>query len=123
MPHRLIYLSQVANHVRYEDAESIAEVSARNNEQAGVTGLLIYTPSHFLQVLEGDQAAVRKIYDRVKDDTRHSRVKILFDDRVPEAEFGKWAMTVKMPTAEIRSEAMLALSGTTALALLKKLGA
>lgn len=123
MPHRLIYLSQVANHVRYEDAESIAETSARNNEKVGVTGLLVYTPSHFLQVLEGDQAAVRKIYERVKDDARHHRVKILFDDQVPEAEFGKWAMTVKMPTAEIRSEAMLALSGATALALLKKLRA
>jgi hypothetical protein len=123
MPHRLIYLSKVANHVRYEDAESIAEVSNRNNERVGVRGLLIYTPSHFLQVLEGDPVAVRKIYDRVKGDARHHRIKILFDAMVPAAEFGKWAMAVKMPTAEIRSEAMSELSGTTALALLKKLGA
>ncbi len=122
MPHRLIYLSKVENHVRYEDAESIAEVSARNNAKVGVTGLLVYTPSHFLQVLEGEEGVVREIYERVKEDERHSRVKTLFDGRVAEAEFGKWAMKVKMPSVEMRSEVMAGLDGVTALELLKKLG-
>lgn len=121
MPHRLIYVSQVANRVRYEDAEAIAEVSASNNARSGVTGLLVYTPSHFLQVLEGEETAVREIYSRVKGDERHSHVKTLFDGRVAAPEFGKWAMKAKMPSAEVRSEAMAALDSETALELLKQL--
>lgn len=121
MPHRLIYISQVENRVRYEDAESIAEVSSGNNARVGVTGLLVYTSSHFLQVLEGEEAAVRAIYARVKGDKRHSRITTLFDGSVPEPGFGKWAMKAKMPTAEMRSEVMAALDGDSALQLLKKL--
>ncbi len=121
MPYRLIYLSKVENHVRYEDAESIADVSAQNNERMGVAGLLVYTSSHFLQVLEGDEVRVREIYDRVKRDRRHSRVKTLFEGAVAEGEFGAWAMKVKMPTAEMRADAMAALEGPSALELLRRL--
>jgi hypothetical protein len=92
---RIIYTSHVARRVRYQDAEAIALDASVRNEREGVTGLLLYTPSHFIQVLEGNAPAVDAVLARIQRDPRHSHVRVIDDREVDEREFTQWAMHAK----------------------------
>jgi hypothetical protein len=119
MTYQLIYSSRVARSVRFADAEAIAEASAARNQGAGLSGLLLYTPSHFLQVLEGSEPVVRSTLERISRDPRHSHVKILGDRNVETRSFGRWAMHAAMPRAELRPEAIESLDANEAIRLLE----
>jgi hypothetical protein len=90
--YRLMYMSRVARHVRFADAEAIAREAAVNNASRGVCGMLLYSPSHFIQVLEGDEVAVNEVLSRIRKDRRHDDVRVLDARTVTEREFGDWAM-------------------------------
>lgn len=77
--------------------------SRRNNEAAGVTGLL-YTDGHrFLQVLEGERGPVTETFLRIKADPRHQAVVVLSDRTVDVREFGAWSMAHRGPADEADS--------------------
>ena len=86
------------------DLAELLRVSRRNNERAGVTGLLLHHDGQFMQVLEGPEPAVRSVLSRISADPRHSGVWILDEERIAERRFGAWAMAYR-PTsdAEVRS--------------------
>ena len=79
---------------------SVGEVlttSRRNNEAAGVTGLLYTDGTRFLQVLEGDDAAVAQTLARIRADPRHQGLLILADREIEQREFGRWTMAHRGP--------------------------
>lgn len=67
------------------------------NEQAGITGVLMYSGGRFLQVLEGCPAAVRSLYARIEADPRHGRLEKLADGRLPRRDFKEWHMSFAPP--------------------------
>lgn len=115
---RLIYVSKVARRVRFEDAEQIAESSSEKNAAADLSGLLVYTPSHFVQVLEGDQGKVQAYFDRIKEDDRHEAVRIVSEESTDQRMFGKWAMKALMAGPQWTPEALEQLDREEALHLL-----
>ena len=72
--------------------------SRRHNDVAGVTGLLFTDGMRFLQVLEGERAAVSTTFQRIQADPRHHAVVILSDREIDKRQFGKWAMAYKLST-------------------------
>ena len=92
---RLIYVSHVARQVRYSDAENIAVAAAERNRPMGITGLLLYTPSHFLQVLEGPERAISQVVTRIERDARHAHLRVIDDRVVIEREFDAWSMRAR----------------------------
>ncbi|WBH16473.1 BLUF domain-containing protein [Sphingomonas radiodurans] len=74
------------------DVAGILAVSQRNNRRDGVTGLLWTDGHRFLQVLEGNDAAVQRVLDRLLSDPRHRGIAVLHDRTVAEREFGAWEM-------------------------------
>ena len=72
--------------------------SRRNNDAVGVTGLLYTDGTRFLQVLEGEGAAVTATFERIRADARHHAVVVLSDKAVAERSFGRWAMAHRLPT-------------------------
>lgn len=73
-------------------------ISRRNNDGAGVTGLLYTDGMRFLQVLEGEQKAVSTTFERIQIDPRHHALVVLSDREIDERQFGKWAMAYQMRT-------------------------
>lgn len=74
----------------------ILQLSRRNNERDGITGLLYSDDKRFLQVLEGPDAAVEATLARIARDTRH-RAMVMLSRRVVDArEFGSWSMAHRM---------------------------
>jgi Sensors of blue-light using FAD len=93
--YRLIYVSRVGRQVRFADAEKIAQKAADRNAARGVCGLLVYTPSHFLQVLEGQRDDVNATFARIQSDPRHDQIRVLADQPIAAAEFGAWSMVAR----------------------------
>jgi hypothetical protein len=92
MPFQLGYVSTACREMTRRDLIRLLTTARTINVRNGVTGLLLYQNRHFLQVLEGDEAAVRETFGRILDDPRHTQLKVLFEDSVDEREYEDWSM-------------------------------
>ena len=90
---RLIYRSRskLASEDRAGELGSIFTIARRNNKGLGITGALLVTEHAFAQTLEGDEHAVRGLFERIERDPRHESISVL-EERVAERLFGRWAM-------------------------------
>jgi hypothetical protein len=70
----------------------LLEVSRRKNAELGISGMLLYKDLSFLQVIEGPHEAIRTLYQTIRVDDRHGRVRVLFEEPVAAREFADWSM-------------------------------
>lgn len=113
---RLIYGSE--NRLRGSASELDAQLdtimasSTRNNGTAGITGALLFTGSHFTQVLEGPRSEVERTFERISQDFRHGEVVLIDLQEARDRAFASWAMalldTRGWPGAETNEVAGLA---------------
>jgi hypothetical protein len=90
---RLKYASVFSRDLTPSEINEIAEVSARNNVNVGITGAMLAAGSVFFQILEGPDAAVGELYEKISKDVRHDSVLLLRDDRdVDSRLFPDWGM-------------------------------
>ncbi len=89
---RVIYCSQATHDVSPDELVQLLEVSRRNNEKVGLSGMLLYSSQSFLQVLEGDAAALQETYARIGADDRHVNLRLLMDADVAAPLFPDWTM-------------------------------
>lgn len=89
---QLVYISTSRQPLNPQALDQILTVSRRNNERAGITGLLLSGGRRFLQVLEGPQAEVRTTFDRISQDPRHFAIVELSRREIASPQFGHWAM-------------------------------
>ena len=89
---RIIYCSRASWDISPDELVELLSVSRRNNEAAGLSGMLLYTSQSFLQVLEGDAAQLERAYARIAVDPRHCELRLLLDAEVTGPLFPQWTM-------------------------------
>ncbi|MGY6632609.1 MAG: BLUF domain-containing protein [Alkalilacustris sp.] len=89
---RIVYFSSSPTPLSPEDLAALLAVSRRNNAADGITGLLLYHDQNFLQVLEGEEAAVTACFERIRRDPRHRNLIMVSRDTRPARSFGQWWM-------------------------------
>jgi hypothetical protein len=72
----------------------ILRVARARNVALHVTGALVLYDDWFAQVLEGPEAAVMGLYDKIRRDPRHDRVVVDQSQTVDGRLFGNWAMAL-----------------------------
>ncbi len=77
----------------FEKVEKILKVSRRNNEDAGLTGALVYDNKNFVQWLEGEPVEVRAVFERISRDPRHTGVQLLTVRKLSDRWFPTWSMS------------------------------
>ncbi len=88
----LIYISSAVKLFSEDDLIELLNKSRKNNSQLGITGILLYKDGTFLQVLEGEAAVVRKLYDRIQSDSEHQGATIIEEGELTERQFRDWSM-------------------------------
>jgi hypothetical protein len=88
----VIYKSRCKGLANWGLVESILEASTRNNPANAITGVLVATETHFLQVLEGEFVALNATLERISRDTRHHEVQLISFGEIEERRFGDWGM-------------------------------
>ena len=88
----LTYTSLARLDLSADDLEAIHRAARELNALDGITGLLIFNGTHFLQIIEGTPNAVDELVERLRRDSRHSGFEIR-DERVVDARsFADWSM-------------------------------
>lgn len=91
---RLVYRShsRIPVEERPTVLSSIFDVARSRNTKAKITGALLITDHYFVQALEGDETAVRALFDRISADERHTDVKLIDEVNCDRRTFSKWSM-------------------------------
>lgn len=104
--------------MRWSDAQAIAARAAPRNAAVQLTGVLLYTTSHFIQALEGEEQRVREVLQRISKDARHGQVEVVLEEaQVPRA-FKAWAMRAVLPRKDLDAQAIALLGPAEIKALL-----
>jgi len=88
----LMYVSSAVEELPESVLQDILRTAVRRNAGDDITGMLLYCGGNFMQVLEGEEAAVRATFERVRIDSRHKDVYLLGIRPISEREFGDWKM-------------------------------
>ncbi len=88
----LTYTSVARPGLTDSDIAAIHHTSLDLNSLDGITGLLVFNGTSFLQVIEGAENAIDDLVVRLRKDSRHSAFKIEDERRVPNREFPDWTM-------------------------------
>jgi len=98
----LVYVSSATVPFSTADLVTLLQHTRENNERLGVTGLLLYKDGNFIQVLEGPDETVRKLFQTISADPRHGGVIRLIEEH-GERRFPDWSMGFRnLDDAEIR---------------------
>lgn len=89
--HMIVYTS-CANNPHSIDIKNIVSGAMVRNADKDITGALFFDNGTFLQVLEGDKCDLMTLMEEIKRDKRHSNIKILIDQTIPERTLLGWSM-------------------------------
>ena len=88
---QVIYVSEKTD-TSYDSLTNIYDISQKNNSESGISGCLLIGSNSYLQLLEGPDSAVENLYSKIKMDSRHKKVKKLFEQHIEEKLFSSWSM-------------------------------
>ncbi|MDQ3080350.1 MAG: BLUF domain-containing protein [Pseudomonadota bacterium] len=109
----LTYTSWARAGIRPDEVDAILASAKTNNPLDGITGVLIFNGTAFMQILEGSEAAIESLRARLESDPRHSNMSVR-DTRLIEARtFPFWSMAyLRLESGEFhgKEEVVTALS-------------
>lgn len=95
----LIYVSQASPDTDSDAVEDLLQEATRHNGEHGITGALLSYAGYFLQALEGPDAEIDALFQRIARDRRHRQVVTIARGPVAGRQFPGWAMRhVPAPT-------------------------
>ena len=88
----LTYFSEATRSMEPSDLEALLNQARAFNTAHNITGLLLYQSRYFLQTLEGNDKDIDPLYEKIQADTRHTHLKLLFDQPIDQRSFQDWSM-------------------------------
>lgn len=88
----LTYTSLARLDLETSDLEAIHRSAREANALDGITGLLVFNGTHFLQIIEGAPDAIEDLVERLRLDPRHSGFEIRDQHSVEARSFPDWSM-------------------------------
>ena len=88
---QVIYVSEKTD-TSSDSLTHIYNISQKNNSESRISGCLVIGSNSYLQLLEGPDSAVENLYSKIKMDSRHKKVKKLFEQHIEEKSFSSWSM-------------------------------
>lgn len=92
---QLVYVSNRNANCTEDEIGKILAACEKNNPSLGITGVLLYSDTKFVQLVEGDAKSISGLYDKIKMDTRHSKPMMISYGPVKEKSFPSWHMGAK----------------------------
>jgi Sensors of blue-light using FAD len=88
----LTYTSRARLDLTDEDLGAIHQTARHLNALDGITGLLLFDGSRFLQIIEGAEEAIDNLVERLRMDPRHSAFEVRDERYVERRSFPDWSM-------------------------------
>lgn len=108
---QLVYASTARQPFTSAELVGLLLHARASNAERGITGTLLYRDGRFLQLLEGEEDEVRRLYATIAADRRHHDVAVVAERRRLLRQFPSWTMAFRdldeQPLAEPRYSAVL----------------
>jgi uncharacterized membrane protein (DUF373 family) len=78
-----------------DDLMDILNSARLNNVCIGVSGMLLYTGTEFIQILEGEEKVVEELLTSIKKDPRHKDFRVIEKKKITKREYAEWTMGFK----------------------------
>ncbi len=88
----LAYVSTESRAMSNEDIMDILNTAREFNGSKNITGMLLYRDGYFIQALEGEEAEVQALYDKIAEDDRHQNVLMIHKGPIEKRSFKEWSM-------------------------------
>lgn len=105
----------------------LVDAARARNQLLGITGALMFTETHFAQVIEGPSAAVAELMYSIRADPRHTDIVVLEVETLARRRFASWRMAycgpptlIDTPTRRLL-EAASAVSAPSLITLIREL--
>ena len=110
MLRRIAWSSALAPSFPTARLNEIIAPARRNNEHLHISGMLVFTGSHFLGIHEGDERDLSRLWLSLEADTRHRELTRIGDELCGERWFPTWLVGFSDdPGVDKQSEAFRAL--------------
>jgi hypothetical protein len=86
------YTSLARLDLQESDLEDIHRTARERNALDGVTGLLVFNGTHFLQIVEGSEEAIDDLVERLRKDPRHTGFEVRDRRKIDSRSFPDWSM-------------------------------
>ena len=88
----LTYTSRARLDLGDQELAEIHESARHFNALDGISGLLLFDGSRFLQIVEGTEEAIDTLVERLRMDPRHSAFEVRDERYVEQRSFPDWTM-------------------------------
>jgi hypothetical protein len=88
----LTYTSRARLDLSDGELNDIHQTARHLNALDGITGLLLFDGSRFLQIIEGSEEAIDNLAERLRMDRRHSAFEVRDERFVDRRSFADWSM-------------------------------
>ncbi|MBY6280057.1 BLUF domain-containing protein [Stenotrophomonas maltophilia] len=99
--HAIAYASEARADLQTTDLDRLLADATAFNRVAGVTGVLMFDGSRFLQYLEGPEDGIDSVYQRIANARSHGQLKVLCRAPVAQRAFPRWSMGTRRIEAEL----------------------
>ncbi len=89
---QLVYVSNRKSTCTEEEIEKILASCKKNNPPLNITGILLYSDTKFIQLVEGEYKVINTLYDKIKTDPRHDQARLIAMGPIQEKAFPSWHM-------------------------------
>ena len=96
----LTYTSLARLDLGAEDLNAIHRTARELNSLDGITGLLVFNGTHFLQIVEGAEQAIDDLVERLRRDPRHTGLEVRDERKVEGRSFPGWSMELVRVNAD-----------------------
>jgi hypothetical protein len=86
------YTSLARLDLQSSDLEDIHRTARELNALEGITGLLVFNGTHFLQIVEGTEKTIDDLIERLRKDPRHTGFEIRDQRKIETRSFPNWSM-------------------------------
>lgn len=89
---QIIYHSRAVHEGSHVTDLDILQEAIEFNSRNNVSGFLLKSYHHFVQVLEGEQSTLARLQQMIAKDHRHSEMVIRFSGTLAKRQFADWSM-------------------------------
>lgn len=91
----LTYMSSAVGKPRQSDIDHLLTRARIRNEREQVTGILLFAEGSFMQVIEGPEAGIERVYSAIVSDPMHHNILELLHESIEMREFAQWSMAYR----------------------------
>ncbi len=95
---QVIYTSQATSPMSENEIIEMLKQAQKNNNEHGITGVLIFFLGRFVQYIEGEDQEVAQLVQNIQNDIRNTQLVILEDSQVDTRNFPDWSMGYQLYT-------------------------